>query len=312
VIPLFAHANEDGLVSWEPHPEVWLLVAGVLVLGVYVAKVIGPKVVPEGERPVTRRQVYWFFTGVVLLWLASDWPIHDIGENSLYTAHMVQHLLLTLLVPPAFWLATPEWLARLVIRDDRRSYSVLKRVAHPLVAFIIFNTTTVFIHWPAVVNTSVRVGAFHYTMHVLIVTTAFIMWIPVCGPWKELRLSPPGQMIYLFMNSVIPTIPGAWLSLASAPVYEVYDTGHQLFGMTVLEDQATAGVFMKLVGGIFLWSVILVIFCRWAINLERENKRNRLVVDPVTMQPVTLDEAGDPDDPPAVGIGRSTRTGAAT
>ena len=52
---------------------------------------------------------------MVLLWLASDWPVHDIAEEYLYSAHMIQHLLLTFVVPPLFLLATPEWLARLVV-----------------------------------------------------------------------------------------------------------------------------------------------------------------------------------------------------
>ena len=52
----------------------------------------------------------------MLLWVAADWPVHDIGEQYLYLVHMSQHLVLTLVVPPVMLLATPEWLARLVRR----------------------------------------------------------------------------------------------------------------------------------------------------------------------------------------------------
>jgi putative membrane protein len=283
------------LTGFQPHPEVWLLVGGVVVLGFYVARVIGPKVVADGERPVSGRQVFWFGLGVVLLWVASDYPMHDVAEGDAYTVHMVQHLVLTFLVPPCFWLATPEWLARLVIRDDRRSYVLLKRFGSPVVAGVLFNAVTVLTHWPPIVNTSVAVAPFHYTVHVVVVTTAFLMWIPVCGPWPELRLSVPGQMIYLFLMSVVPTVPGAWLSLAGEPLYSAYDHGSLLWGMSTVEDQATAGVFMKLGGGAFLWAVIIVLFFRWAAHQERESKKNRLVVDPVTMQPVGM---GISDDPP--------------
>lgn len=306
---LVAQSTDPDPFRFQPHPEVWLLIGAVVVLGVYVAKVIGPKAVPAGEKPLSRSQVFWFVTGVALLWVASDWPVHDVAENNLYTLHMVQHLMLTFMVPPAFWLATPEWLARLVIRDDRRSYEVLKRLASPVVAGLIFNAVTVLTHWPLIVNTSVRLAPFHYSVHVLIVSTAFLMWIPVCGPWKELRLSVPGQMIYLFLMSIIPTIPGAWLSLAGSPVYEVYDHGPRLWGMSVLEDQATAGVFMKLGGGSFLWAVIIVLFFRWAAGQERENRRNRIVVDPVTMQPVGM---GFPDEDGASVDDRPDRAGGAS
>lgn len=284
-------APTAGPWQFQAHPEVWLLVAAVVVLGVYVARVIGPKVVPAGTKPVSRSQTGWFVAGVVTLWLASDWPLHDLAEQWSYSLHMVQHLVLSFVMPPMFWLATPEWLARLVIPDGSRSYQVLRRLAAPLVAGVIYNVVTVLTHWPVIVNTSVRVAPVHYTVHLVVVSSAFLMWIPVCGPWKELRLSVPGQMIYLFLMSVIPTVPGAWLSLSETPVYEVYDHGPLLGGMTVLEDQATAGVFMKLGGGFFLWGVIIFLFFKWGLAQEREDRRNRIVVDPVTLQPIGVGAA---------------------
>ena len=81
---------------WVPHPEVWLLVVGLGVLYVYAARVIGPKVVPPGTPAVTAAQKRWFALGLALLWVAADWPVHDIGERYLYFVHMGQHILLTL------------------------------------------------------------------------------------------------------------------------------------------------------------------------------------------------------------------------
>ena len=78
-----------------PHPEVWLLVGGITALCVYAVRVIGPKAVPAGTPAVTAAQKRWFALGIVLLWLAADWPMHDIGEQYLYSVHMLQHLLLT-------------------------------------------------------------------------------------------------------------------------------------------------------------------------------------------------------------------------
>ena len=53
---------------------------------------------------------------MVLLWAASDWPIHDIGEEYLYSAHMLQHMMLSYFLPPLALLATPEWLLRVARR----------------------------------------------------------------------------------------------------------------------------------------------------------------------------------------------------
>ena len=90
---------------WVPHPEVWLLVGSVVGLYAYAGKVIGPKAVPAGTPPITRSQKRWFAAGILLLWAASDWPVHDISEEYLYLVHMVQHLTLTLLVPAMMLLA---------------------------------------------------------------------------------------------------------------------------------------------------------------------------------------------------------------
>src|SRR5690606_6343713 len=104
---------------WQPHPEVWVLVGGVALLAVYALRVVGPKVVPTGQQVVSRQQLAWFALGMILLWIASDWPMHDVAEEYLFSVHMTQHMVLTYLVPPVLLLATPEWLARLVLGQGR-------------------------------------------------------------------------------------------------------------------------------------------------------------------------------------------------
>jgi putative membrane protein len=289
-------APDANPFQWQPHPEVWLLVAAVIALGFYVVKVVGPKAVEPGQPIVTRRQVGWFWSGVVVLWVASDWPLHDLAENYLYSLHMLQHLLLTFVMPPMFWLATPEWLARLVIPPDRRSYALLRRAANPIVAWLIFNAVVLASHAPLVVNTSIAVGPFHYSVHLALVSTAVLMWIPVCGPWPELRLQPLGQCIYLFTMSILPTVPAAWLTMADSPVYSAYDHLPRLWGISVLDDQTYAGLIMKLGDAAFLWALIINIFFRWARRLERESRQNRVVIDPETMLPVGVGVGVDLDD----------------
>ena len=110
---LLAAAGGTDFWRWQPHPEVWVLVGSVVVLAIYALRVVGPKVVPSDTPVISRSQLAWLVLGVALLWFASDWPMHDIAEEYLFSVHMTQHLLLTFAVPPAFLLATPEWLASL-------------------------------------------------------------------------------------------------------------------------------------------------------------------------------------------------------
>ncbi len=268
---------------WQPHPEVWLLVAAVVGFGLYAVRVIGPKAVAPGEVVVSARQRRWFALGVVLLWVGADWPLHDIGENYLYFAHMLQHTIVAMVAAPIFLLATPTWLARLLVGDGRFAGRAVRWLAMPVVAGVIFNGVVVFLHWPALVDVSVRSGALHFGLHVLLFAAALLVWTPVCGPLPELRLSRPGQMIYLFLMSVVPTIPAAWLTFAEGVVYKAYDVPYRMFGWSATTDQQAAGLFMKLAVGGYLWLLIFVLFFRWSSAQERASARPTLVTPPETL-----------------------------
>jgi putative membrane protein len=256
---------------WQPHPEVWLLVGGVILLAIYALLVVGPKVVPAGTPVISRSQLAWLGLGVVLLWFASDWPMHDIAEEYLFSVHMTQHMLLTFAVPPVFLLATPEWLARLVLGQGRVKRAFYK-VARPVPAAVAFNALQLLTHWPGVVNTSVDNALVHYVVHAALVSTAFLLWIPVCGPLPELRISYPAQMLYLFVTSIVPTVPAAWLTFAEGSVYSAYDIPQRLGDISVTSDQQAAGLIMKLVGGGFLWLIITIRFFQWASKFSDTDK----------------------------------------
>lgn len=245
---------------FQAHPEVWLLVIAVVASYTYAVRVIGPRVV--GAEPViTRRQGISFVAGVLILWFASDWPIHDISEEYLYSVHMLQHMMLSYFVPPLILLATPLWLFHAVI-GDARAERVVRFVTKPIVAGLLFNVVVVVTHIPDLVNRSVSNSLLHYSLHVLVVMAALCMWMPVCGPDKSYQLGYGGKMIYLFLMSVVPTVPAAWLTFADGVVYKHYDIPVRVWGLSVTTDQQLAGAAMKTGGTIFLWSIIIFIFFR--------------------------------------------------
>ncbi|HIM85745.1 MAG TPA: cytochrome c oxidase assembly protein [Acidimicrobiia bacterium] len=249
--------------TWQAHPEVWVLVGAIALLGLWAGR-IGPRVLPVGTPVASPFQKRAFVVAVVLLLATADWPVHDIAEKHLYAVHMLQHLAFTMIVPPLFLLATPAWLARLVILDGGRFSQVLRRMTHPVFAGILFNGLIAVTHWSGIVRWSAGSGTFHYLVHVALFGSALLMWMPVVSPLRELRLSAPGQMIYLFLMSIIPTIPAGWLTFADGVVYKVYDDGYEMWGIGVIADQQAAGAVMKVLGGFFLWSIIVVKFFHFA------------------------------------------------
>jgi putative membrane protein len=247
--------------QFHPHPEVWILVAGLTAAYVYAVTVLGPRAVRPGEAPVTRTQVVVFSLAMAVLWIASDWPVHDLAEQYLYWVHMVQHMLLSYFLPPLFLLATPAWVLRALIGTGRVE-RVVRWMTRPVVAAIGFNAIVIVTHIPGVVNASATNGVLHYGLHLALVTMSLLFWMPVCGPLPEYQLAPAPKMAYLFVASIIPTVPAGWLTFAEGSVYDVYDHDVRVGGMSVTHDQQLAGVIMKLGGSVFLWIIITVIFFR--------------------------------------------------
>ena len=104
------------LPPWHVHADVWLVLGSVMAGYLLVVYRLGRRVVPRGERPVTPHQVALFSAGMAVLLAGSVWPMHDVAEGYLYSAHMVQHMLFTLLAPPLLLRGTPDWLLRLVLK----------------------------------------------------------------------------------------------------------------------------------------------------------------------------------------------------
>ncbi|HYN33282.1 MAG TPA: cytochrome c oxidase assembly protein [Ilumatobacteraceae bacterium] len=241
------------------HPAVWVLVVFLTGAYIYMVRVIGPKAVPAGQPAVSRFNIGCFVGAMVMLWVASDWPVHDIGEEYLYSMHMAQHMVLSYFLPPLVLMATPEWLLRVLVGNGR-FYRVVVFFTRPVVAALLFNAIVIITHIPGVVSATVASGPLHYSLHFAVVIFSLLMWMPVVGPFPELQISPIGKCIYLFVQSLVPTIPAAWLTFADGAVYKTYDQPVRVWGLSVVFDQQLAGAIMKTGGGIFLWAVIIYIF----------------------------------------------------
>jgi putative membrane protein len=261
--------------AWHAHPSVWVVIG--LVSGGYAAalRVLGAR---AGER-APRRQVATFYAGVLLMWVAADYPVHDLAERYLFSVHMVQHILLTLVVPPLLLAGTPAFLMRWLLPPGPRT-TFVRKAARPLLAATVYNAVFVFTHWPPVVDAALHSEALHFGAHCLIFFTALLMWFPVMNRLPEYpMMSPPARMIYLFLQSVIPTVPASFLTFADGVIYKFYATVPHPFHMSAVADQQLAGALMKVLGGTILWGVIVVMFFRWYADEHRTNVPPRMSID---------------------------------
>ena len=202
--------------SWQPHLDVWLLVA-LLSASCAVAVVrVGPRVPGRPARRSPGLQVVCFALGVLAIWVAADWPVHDIAERYNYSVHMVQHLVLSMVAAPLLLLGTPAWMLRWILRPAVAPVPAVRLFARFLPALLLFNVVLVLTHWPALVDVSLGDGLAHFLVHALVFVSALVVWMPVVSPLPEIpRLAPLPRMLFLFAQSIVPTIPASFLTFGA-------------------------------------------------------------------------------------------------
>jgi len=239
-------------ISWHPHFDVWALIFSLIIFFEYTTD---KSYLKKGKRK------FWY-SGLLILWIFTDWPIHDIGEKYLFSVHSLEHLVLALVTPPLLLMGMHS--AQKKVISIKPFINLLKITSHPVVAFILFNTVMVGMHWSLVVNLMVTNTIFHFFIHSLMLLVSLNMWVPVIGFTDDIKkLGSPAKIGYLFLQSLLPTIPASFLAFGTEPLYSAYVGIDQVFNISTIDDQTLAGVILKLGGGLILWSFILVIWMKW-------------------------------------------------
>jgi putative membrane protein len=240
---------------WDLHPSV--VVGLVLLAGLYVWL---------GGMGAPRRRVAAYAGSLTVLLLTLNGPLHDLSDHYLFSAHMVQHLVLTLVFPPLFLYGLPADVVRQVIRPQwvRRTGRFLTR---PLMAAAIFTVVIVLWHMPVFYEAAMFHHGLHIVQHLLFLVVSVIMWWPVLSPAPELpRASYPGQMLYLFLLGIPMSVVGAFITLADTPLYTFYVAAPRVWGLSPLADQQIGGLIMWVPGGLVFWVAMTVVWFRWSMR----------------------------------------------
>ncbi len=251
-------------LAFHGHPSVLLVVGLLAVFFWWSSSRLGPREVAPGEATFTNRQRHWIVAGLVWTLAFSYWPLHDIAEKYLFLAHMTQHTVFTFVAPACFLLGTPDWMWRWALRN-KALHKTLRFTAKPIVALATFNTLIVVTHYPPVVERGLHNELFHFCIHLALFTSATLMWIPVINRNPLLpTLRTPVKMMYLFAQSIVPTVPASFLTFSPTPMYRTYLLAPRMIhGLDAVADQQIAAAIMKLGAGSLLWGVVAVLFTRW-------------------------------------------------
>lgn len=268
-----------NLPPFESHIDVYLIAAiWCLVYAIAFIR-LAPKLGRE-TRP-SKFQLINHICAIVTFVVGSTWPVHDVSEKSMYFIHMLQHLAFINLMAIFIIFSVPSWLARYIFV---RKYllGVMRYCVRFLPATIIFNLLIILFHWPAFVDATLQSGLIHFLAHFAMVIGFIIVWMVILSPVPEIvRPTPLVQMIFLFLQSIVPTIPASFLTLGNKPLYKIYTQLPKLFGISALDDQRIAGLIMKIGQGLLIWGMIAVIWFSWSneeknrelrFSSEKENK----------------------------------------
>lgn len=257
------------LTRWSLEPSI---VIGVLVLTAWYFHACGRLCFPYMNRAAdsaaprkvkgSRSQVTLFLLAQLTLIVALLSPLDFVGDEYLFSVHMVQHLLLATVWPPLLLLSLPEDVVRpLVDRPGIRS--VLRWLTFPAVAFLIFNLDISVWHVPAWYDSTLQSAGIHILEHLTFMAAGVIAWWPVLSPVRSQRLSYSGQLLYLFAM-LFPTMGlGIFFSFFQHALYAPYVAAPRLWGMSAVTDQQLGGLIMWMPGNIPYALAMAVILARW-------------------------------------------------
>lgn len=220
--------------------------------------------------PVSLRKQVFFSLGLWTVFLSEGTPIHLISETYLFSVHMVQHILLTQIMPPLILLGTPDWALR-PLYNRKVTRLIMKVLVNPVVALLAFNLIYSFWHMPVAYEAILYFHWFHAVQHAILVFTALMMWWPLCSPLPELpRLSHGGQMFYVFLLALCQIAAFGVITFAESVMYGFYERAPRLWGIDPQTDQQLAGIIMKVGGEAIFILAWIIIFFRWVAREERK------------------------------------------
>jgi putative copper resistance protein D len=281
-VPTEAPTAASLLLGWTFEPIPTLAIA--VTVGWWLWAVRRVDAAHRGN-PVPRRRTVAFLAGMLALAFAL---VSGIGryDTSLFSVHMVQHVLLMLVAAPLLALAAPVTLVlRLSSYRTRRRWilpvlhsRVVRFMAHPVTAWVMFAVMMWGTHFSPLFNASLEDPVIHDIEHVLFLTGALFFWWPAVAldpaPW---RMSHPARVGYLFTQMTQNTFLAVVILNATSVLYPHYATLVRPWGIAALEDQRLAAGVMWIVGDAVFLTAILAVVAGWmraeARNEAREDRR---------------------------------------
>jgi cytochrome c oxidase assembly factor CtaG/cytochrome c2 len=273
-LPAFAHGSIEHGLPWRFEAAVMLPL--ILTAALYACGLLTLARRHRRGQIAPAERIALFAAGLVTLLLALESPL-DALSDQLFSAHMVQHLLLILVAPPLFifsrsvsvllWGMPVGWRRRALASWRHGTLGAVMRILlHPLLAWIAFCGGFVFWHIPGPYRWAIEDPVVHAFEHLWFLLSSLAFWTIVLERGQR-RLDHASTLLFLVGTAILSGLPGALLLFAARSFYRV---NSDRWGLTPLEDQQLAGVIMWVPMGFAYVAAGVWVFMRWMAVMDRK------------------------------------------
>jgi putative membrane protein len=268
-------SGDHPQLSWNFDPLQLLTVA--IIVGIYTWRFRAARR-EAGGRGAGWPQALAFAGSMLALSAAVFSPIGSMGEEYLFSAHMVQHILLGDIAPLLLLLSLSRVIMRPATRRLHRVERRLGRLAHPA-TFIAAWLALVYVwHIPALYNGALEGPLLHGLEHATFFTAGTLLWWPLIQPVPmRRRLEGMQGLLYIFAAKVTLGVLGLYLTWSRTLIYDHYETVPRIWGLSPVSDQNVGGAIMMVEQALVLLLVFFLLFVRMLTQSEEaERRRERL------------------------------------
>jgi putative membrane protein len=294
--------RHNWLSAWSPAWPEFVMIAIASVLYIARAKTLGKR--------LPRWRAWCFAVGLAVLAFAGASPIDAIGEEGLFSVHMLQHMLIGDLAALLLVLGVtgPILQPALQFRVVQR----LRALTHPMAACLIWAVILIGWHVPVMYEAALANPFVHGFEHASFLLGGVLMWAPILETLPAPEWFGTGAKLgYIFGIRTVDAILANAFWWAGSPFYAKYEQTAPLWGMSALEDQGYAGTVMMGWTGTVTLIVAGLLFFRMAREGEMRQTLLERGLDPVAVSRAVRYGRGDvlaarhgiqlEDAPPGVG-----------
>jgi cytochrome c oxidase assembly factor CtaG len=223
-----------------------------------------------------------FGLGLLLFAAAVASPLDGLGEERLFSLHMLQHVVLGDLAPLCVVAGLTGPLLRPLLAVE--AVARLRFLVHPLVALPLWAANLFAWHVPAAYEAALGSGGVHALQHVCFFTFGALMWAPVVeilpGP---MWFGTGWKLGYIVVVRLLETLLGNVFLWTGTVLYPTYERAERLWGISPLADQGIAGGVMMIEGSLVTIGAIAWLFFRLAAEGELRQQLLERGLDPRTV-----------------------------